>query len=218
MARQPNPEVPQKIAAAAFRLFMTVGYTEATYAAIAGACGVEKSLVQYYFPQKERLVEEFFRRFLAGIRTRLTQTGAGDGGLLPFLFRIGQVYFSFLTWDEAMCRLTREILANRANTEAILTFNEDWVFSYVAAEPRLAAATRADDVLMTMGGAYELVYRDLVQGRTTDLALLMERIIRGFLSNTGFSDAEIGAVLAAYPLAPAQVAEAVAQARKPFLA
>ena len=50
----PN-QTKTEIIHAAWRQFRTSGYHATTYASIAKACGIGRSLVQYHFPRKEEL-------------------------------------------------------------------------------------------------------------------------------------------------------------------
>jgi AcrR family transcriptional regulator len=60
-------DTPDKLIAAAERLFAEHGYTNVSVRAIAAAAGVNWSLVGYYFRGKEGLLSEVYRRHCSGL-------------------------------------------------------------------------------------------------------------------------------------------------------
>jgi len=63
----PPADTPDKLIAAAERLFAEHGYTSVTVRAIAAAAGVNWSLVGYYFRGKEGLLSEVYRRHCSSL-------------------------------------------------------------------------------------------------------------------------------------------------------
>jgi AcrR family transcriptional regulator len=63
----PAPDTPDKLIAAAERLFAENGYTNVSVRVIAAAAGVNWSLVGYYFRGKEDLLSEVYRRHCSSL-------------------------------------------------------------------------------------------------------------------------------------------------------
>ena len=81
-SREPAADTPDKLIAAAERLFAERGYTNVSVRAIAAAAGVNWSLVGYYFRGKEGLLSEVYRRHCRSLnaeRLKLLGEARQDG-------------------------------------------------------------------------------------------------------------------------------------------
>ena len=88
----PAADTPDKLIAAAERLFADHGYTNVSVRAIAAAAGVNWSLVGYYFRGKEGLLSEVYRRHCSSLNTerlKLLGQARADG---PQLERIIEAF------------------------------------------------------------------------------------------------------------------------------
>lgn len=146
------------IEAAAFRLFREVGYRLTSYSKIAEESGLGRPLVQYYFPKKEDLATGFILRVLEEITTLVKQPD--DISNLGYITRVGQVYYSFLLADEAMRRLTLDLLSSRQMTSRVIEANTMYTVPFVveggADDERMVEAS-----IKAVGGVYELMFRSL---------------------------------------------------------
>jgi AcrR family transcriptional regulator len=78
----------EKILAAALEVFAEKGYHDATISEITARAGVSRGLLTYYFPGKQRLVDELLVRYLDGVASVLDVTGTPDERLAGIIDRI----------------------------------------------------------------------------------------------------------------------------------
>jgi AcrR family transcriptional regulator len=201
------PTTKDRIASAARQLLLDEGYQAMTYRAIAERCGIERTLVQHHFPKKETFLVDFLDELLAGTRDYVVANGLSGRDPYVNLFVIGQIHFSFLTMSERVRRLTLDIVADRALTERVIAFNESWALSFLHDENTEDVA-RSDRIAFMMGGAYQVVYRCLVQHRPLDVPDLLTRIMEWLVAEVD-GDPNGAARLAPHALSAGQQERAV---------
>lgn len=204
----------EHIAAAAHRLFVERGFERTSYQDIAAAAGVDRSLVQYYFPKKDGLILGLMDLILrtAENAARAHSTGAD---VFVQLHLVAQVYFGFLL-DPPSRPLTRDIVASRRLTDEVILFDEDWLRERldlaVSAWPRFS-----DDMTMAVGGAYELCYQAIAHGRELDARDLSRRLLLAFMASAGKDHARSRTALSAFQLEDEPLREAIAIVRSTCL-
>ncbi|MBR5754197.1 MAG: hypothetical protein IKX83_06915, partial [Clostridia bacterium] len=104
-----------------------------------------------------------------------------------FMFCIGQSFFSFLLKDENRRKLLLDLTASREITGEVLAFEYKWGVQFLAAEQTVPDQKFFDDVFVSMGGFYELLYRYLKDNKPFDLSTHLGRVIRTIMHDHGYS-------------------------------
>ncbi len=126
MGRARNMEARDKISRTAIQLFSEKGYVNTSFTDIAKACGVERSIVQYYFPYKEILIIEFLDKCLRLIAEMAENLDGERFDVLGRQYFLGFVSFSFLVDSDKMQNLTMDIVASRQLTETMMPLYCQW--------------------------------------------------------------------------------------------
>ena len=168
------------IAGAAHRLFLERGYERTSYQDIADSAGVERNLVQYYFPKKDGLVIGLMDVALRGAERAASRYDPGDDDFLR-LHLVAQVYFGFLL-DERVRSLTFDVVSSRRMTDEIILFDEEWLRDRLDSDA-VRASDFTDDMTMAVGGSYELCYQALANGRELDPRDLTTRMLVAFMAS-----------------------------------
>jgi AcrR family transcriptional regulator len=191
------------ITAAAFRLFMEQGYESTSYQDIARAAGVERNLVQYYFPKKRELIVMFMNKILRLADSAAAKWLSPDDSPFVRLYLTAQAHFGFLL-DSRLSELTLDIVSDRQLTDDIIIFDETWLED--ALGTMMSGWTEfSDDMTMAVGGAYELCYRHLSRGETLDATALSKRLMIAFMVSFQFSSDEANALLNRHGLSSEQL-------------
>ena len=195
MPRPKNEELKARIRKEAWRQFRTQGYTATSYSSIAEACQVNRALVQYHCPKKERLAIGFLERLLAASCDAL---GFSDEDLLgnyPRIYQVGCCYFGFLM-QRGYRQFLMDIITSRETTETMLAFNGGWTLAHAGVPmpegPTLAAVKHA--VITRMGGFYELLYYCLKTGEAMDVPPELAGVVDAFARALGEDGGELPAI------------------------
>ncbi len=171
---------------AAFKLLMSKGFSKTSYSDIAEESGCTRALVQYYFPKKEELLNDFISRLLILSDRHLVNRGLKTDSCLLVFYVTGYLHFFFLLENSAILPLTRDIIARRTHSQTALSLMVDWTSRY----DELACKDQEDittAVFLAVGGAYEYIAYRLDSGESIDIPLLLERIIGSFMYLLGFN-------------------------------
>jgi Transcriptional regulator len=185
MARPKNEENRDRIARSAYRLFLEQGYEATTYQAIADSCGIKRALVQHYFPSKTDLAIAFFTTILNETVEALRRERLESGDGLRDTFLVGQVFFTYFLRDESSRRLILDIIVSRALTEEVLAFNYRWGMDYLGVPEEERTEEQEDDIVSSMGGFYEYLYRRLKAGEAVDVERHLGRVIATIADSRG---------------------------------
>lgn len=176
---------------------MKKGYNKTTYQDIADASGKERTNIQFYYPKKDLLVVDFLNRLLDHsteyIKVKNLKTDDNFAGL----YTIGQIYFSFLLNHR---KLTLEVLSDRTITEKILFLNEDWTYQFLDTDPTIKNEELTEDIVMSLGGAYEVMYRNMVNGKSVNVPRLLKKVVIIFMSSLGYERNLSDSLLSKYNL------------------
>ena len=99
-----SEETGQKILEAALALFRRQGFDSATMRDIAAAAGVATGAAYYYYPSKDAIVMDFYRRASAGMQPALEEAVAGARGLEERLRELIRVKLDHFAPNRAVLR------------------------------------------------------------------------------------------------------------------
>ncbi len=187
MARPRNEELYNTIKQTAYRQLMTFGYADTTYQSIASACGVTRTAVQNYFPSKSDLALAFFYDLLAVNKDVVLSEGLHQENEFDFMYCIGLSHFSFLMQDAGSRKFLMETASSREMTEETLDFEIQWGVSFLSTPMSVPAQKFHDDILVSMGGFYTLLYSYLKDDKPFDLATHLGRVVRTIMQDYGYS-------------------------------
>ncbi|WP_165062122.1 TetR/AcrR family transcriptional regulator [Adlercreutzia sp. ZJ154] len=172
---------------AAFKLLMNKGFSKTSYSDIAETSGCTRALVQYYFPKKEELLNDFMARLLILSDKHLVNRGLKTDSCFIDFYITGYMHFFFLLENDTMLPLTSDIIDRRTHSQTALSLMVDWMNHY----EELACKDTEDitaAIFMTVGGAYEYIAYQLDLGKNVDIPLLLERTIGSFIHLLGFNE------------------------------
>ncbi|AVK49344.1 hypothetical protein AXY43_15800 [Clostridium sp. MF28] len=207
MGRPKNTQNRDLIAKTAFNLFLNKGYNKTSYKDIADNSSNERTLIQYYFPKKELLITDFLNKLLSLSEQYITEKSLKSDNNFINLYIIGQIHFSFLLMNDEMKTLTLDIVSNRAITKEIVFFNENWVFSFFNLSAELNKEL-SDDIVMIMGGTYELIYRYISKSESLNVPNLLKKIMLHFLTAMGHENSIYRELLSSHALSEETLCEA----------
>ena len=207
LGRPKNLQTKAYITRAAFELFMQKGYNKTTYKDIAEDSSNDRTLIQYYFPKKNLLIIDFLDKLLKLTENYILEKSLNSDNNYVNFYIIGQIHFSFLLKDEEMKILMLDIVSDRSITEEIIRLNENWVFSHMHAEQK-SKKDLSDNIVMVMGGAYELVYRYLTESNNIHIPYLLEKIMINFMTGLGYEYSISAQLLSSHALCDMQLREA----------
>lgn len=87
-------------------------------------------------------------------------------------------------------RLFSDIVHDRMLTGVVLTFNGEWMMDYCGMAQSDKARPIPDELVMTMGGFYELMFRRLNEGAAPDIQALVKKVLLDTMVAFGCSKAE----------------------------
>lgn len=187
MARPRNEELYNSIRQTAYRQLLSYGYTDTTYQSIASACGVTRTAVQNYYASKPDLALSFFGDLLAVINSIITENKLHQENEFDTMFCIGQSFFAFLMKDPESRKLLLDLTTSREITSEVLAFEYKWGIQFIASERTVPEEKFRDDVIVSMGGYYELLYKYLKDNLPFDMPTHLGRVIRSIMHDHGYS-------------------------------
>ena len=189
MPRSRNKETERQICRAAWDLFLEKGVQDTSYTNIAKRSGVTRPLVQRYFPHKELFVSECVDA-IRDAAVRVADERFGDE-LHPLvrLYLRGQVNIAAYFCTEGIRLAMRDVFASRVLTEHLIARNFLWTLDEVMpVRQKIVREDEPDELIMAMGGLYELLFSYLVRGSMPDVPL---RILPGILTFSELFDIEL---------------------------
>lgn len=122
-ALRDRPEIESKsqIRAAAYHLMWSRGYDEASYTAIADACGLGRPLVQKHFPKKEQLLYELMEDVIVSCIAVLEERGLLGEHAGADLLKATQLFYSVLLRDEETRNLAQYSLKQEGTSVMVAT-------------------------------------------------------------------------------------------------
>ena len=175
MAKGRNAATERSVLHAAWDLFCACGVDKTSYTELAERSGVSRPLVQRYFPKKDLLVEECVRRI------RQESVAVGDACVacampgtppspLGLLYARGQVNVAAYFADEGVRRLMCGVFASQSLPQQTIAEGLRWTMHEVLPERVLPdQVDEPDEIIMAMGGMYELIYTYLRKNTELDI-------------------------------------------------
>lgn len=207
VGRPPNIENKTEIAQAAFNLFAIKGYKKTTYLDIAKAIGKDRAIVQHYYPKKELFIVDFLNKLMLSTEEYIHLNSLKAKNDYATLYVVGQIYFAFLLMNDGIKEFTFDIISDRRNTVNSLLFNLDWVFTFLHVDQQFKHDV-SDNFFMTMGGAYELIYKYILDKEEIYLPRFLERIIISFVAGLNYDSHEVAKTLPKYALNKSEIEKA----------
>lgn len=206
MARPRNEALYQKIKTEAYHQLMTRGYTDTTYQSIATACGVTRTAVQNYFASKEDLSFLFFGDLLDAIGTAVKTHDLHQENIFDTMFCIGQSLFHFLMRTENGTTLLLDSVSDRQLTSKSILFDYAWGMDFLQQENKMSTDEKLEyDIIVAMGGFYELLYHCLSNGRDFDIGVHLGRVVRSIMHDYNYSYDEAKAFVAAHVMTEKEI-------------
>jgi len=166
-------KVRKYIAKTSFSLFVVNGFEKTTYSAIAKASGLNRSLIQYYYPKKEILVHKFLEAMIAEIDQCAKGLCSSKDNMVRIII-FYQIYYSFLYKNEAAKNLTEELLAHRFEVSSLM--GRYFVSQMNVDEERFDECLEA--FIFSIGGVHELMYYLLLSQKEVDPVHLCAKTIQ----------------------------------------
>lgn len=182
MSRSENIELRRKLSAAIWRLLCNKGLDATSYQDIANEAGVSRSLVQHYYPRKMDFAVDFLEGLLEIAATVSSiDAYARKETLTPLdAQRMGCLYYGYLLDENGARAVLFDILKNREFADELMRQHYEWALLNL--NPTLPPyERRTEEVIMTWGGFYELMYASVKQGMTFDVPAKTLIILRAFL-------------------------------------
>lgn len=208
MGKAKNIEAREHIYTGAIRLFSENGYNKTSFTDIAKDCGVKRALVQYYFPYKEIFMQEFLTRCLSGIADQAADLDPERFDSIGIAYYMGAVSFAFLINSPKMQKISPDIIRSRQMTEALMPMYSLW-------DQKLTGAQFSEEItVMSIGGAYDLLYYYIQTGKTVDSSYITEKSFDIFTGLHGISQQDAKNRLDRYRLSSQELSDAVTAIEK----
>lgn len=201
MSRTRNEQTIRAIRSAAWELFFEKGFAATSYTDLAQASGVSRPLVQRYVSKKDQLVTWCVTEIRRAAVEACDEAYPQQVGPLARLYLRGQVNNATYFACDGIRRFMRDVFSSRELTRQTILEGFRWTVSQTLPErPELLDVDEPDELIVAMGGLYELNYTYLVQGGMFDVAAMTLPSVVTF--GKVFGVPVDAAELEAYALAP----------------
>lgn len=177
MPKEKNEELHRSIACAAGLSFLAVGYDATSYQKIADDAGTTRVNVQYVAGKKMNLLLDFMELTLDTIvnfaQEKLGYTSRDYKGM----FVTAQIAFALAFHTESFHKIAMDVLRNRELTEEMLALDYSWAYKYQGLDIPSDDSLQQDDIIMTMGGFYELLFFHLRKGTSFDYRERLREVV-----------------------------------------
>lgn len=220
MPRPRNNELYERVCNEAIKQMLSAGYSASSYASIADACGTTRAIVQDYFPKKNlmamMLVEHLYDASLACTASLCASRGIADETLatVAHLYAGAVTYFEFMQQDAGRRMFLQDFLQDRDNTESLMLKIMSRSFEAIDRIDVVEDPAYRDNLLMSMGGFYEVFYYHLKEGRPLDVQLYFSQVTRIWLRATGYPKEKLSEALAMFALTEEELQHASGEMEK----
>lgn len=204
----------ERIAKIAFHLFGETGYSKTPLSVIGQEAGVQKSLLQYYFPKKSKFIELFVTtsfgivvdEVIDAIRAREAEEAATkDNDLLavdPFddededefngvelielLYDIAYFEFWYITTSPSTEAIRMDVMDNYENAQLVVQCICDWIFDHMSDLDDDMQQRLYDTITFCIGGGFEYACMKLERGETVDVPYVVGYAMDFVVNAMGF--------------------------------
>lgn len=181
MPKSRNVQTEQAIRLAALQLFLEKGYAATSYTDLAKRSEVARPLVQRYYPQKDLLAVGC----VAAVReaTARVRDEAFPDVVHPLvrLYLLGQVNVATYSACDGIRRLMVDVLRDRDLTRKTIAEGFRWTMTEALPDAaQMDGEKPPDEILMAMGGLYEVVYAYLKRGEMPPVSACTLPSVRTF--------------------------------------
>jgi hypothetical protein len=119
------------------------------------------------------------------------------------MFCIGQSFFMLLMSERGARKLLLDLTSSRDITSDVLNFEYAWGVEFLSPGRTVPDEQFMDDILVAMGGYYELLYNYLKDGRSFDVSLHLGQVVRAIMQDYGYSYEDAKAYISSHALSSA---------------
>lgn len=201
MGRPRNEELYQQVTSEVFRQLFLNGIANTSYASIAEASATSRAVVQDYFAKKSDMLDALAKT-LNDLAMEVTLPACeqlaldGQAAKVAHLFLAGSTYFEFMQRTEGRKAYFAELLRDRDLTEALMQHVMVRSFGEIEREDVVEDPAYRNDLIMSIGGFFELFYDHLKRGEYFEPTLYYGQMTRVWMRSAGFSSDDVTQVLA----------------------
>ncbi len=187
---EPTPKYldeQNRIAQEAFTLFVEKGFNDTSISDIAKAAGIQKALVQYYFPKKENFAHLFIEQTMQYVLESINNTDIKFKNDIERFYLIGYFEAYYLFKHDSMKNLRMDILESREYSKTIT----NTIYNFTLENTKLPMPKSLKTKLyrayaFAIGGMFEYVYSELSKGEDLRIDKLVDSIIDFISAYLGF--------------------------------
>lgn len=204
----------ERIARIAFKLFAETGYAKTPLSVIGKEAGVQKSLLQYYFPKKSKFIELFIEtsfsliidQVIESIRAREADADSAiDDDLVavdPFddddedefngmelvelLYDIAYFEFWYITSCPSTEALRMDVMENYNTAQLVVQCICDWIFEHMSDLTDELKDRIYDTITFCVGGGFEYACMKFEKKEPVDVGYIVDNAIDFVVKSLGF--------------------------------
>ena len=202
----------QRIAKIAFQLFAETGYAKTPLSVIGKEAGVQKSLLQYYFPKKSKFIELFIEtsfnlvidEVIESIRAREAAEQPDDDlvavdpfddddddeftgvEIIELLYDIAYFEFWYITSCPSTQALRMDVMENYTNCQLVVQCVCDWIFAHMSDLDDDLRERIYDTVTFCIGGGFEYACMKLERNEPVDVGYIVGNAMDFVVNALGF--------------------------------
>jgi AcrR family transcriptional regulator len=205
----------ERIARIAFKLFAETGYAKTPLSVIGKEAGVQKSLLQYYFPKKSKFIELFIEtsfslvidQVIESLRAREAEEEAAaiDDDLVavdPFedddedeftgvelvelLYDIADFEFWYVTSCPSTEALRMDVMENYNTAQLVVQCICDWIFDHLSDLDDAMKDRLYDTITFCVGGGFEYACMKFEKNEPVDVEYIVGNAMDFVVSALGF--------------------------------
>ncbi|MBQ2693157.1 MAG: TetR family transcriptional regulator, partial [Clostridia bacterium] len=191
----------ERIARIAFKLFAETGYAKTPLSVIGKEAGVQKSLLQYYFPKKSKFIELFIEtsfslvidQVIESIRAREAEEAAAEADddlvavdpfddddddeftgveLVELLYDIAYFEFWYVTSCPSTEALRMDVMENYNTAQLVVQCICDWIFDHMSDLDDSMKDRLYDTITFCVGGGFVYGSLGMSHHATEDIAVM----------------------------------------------
>ncbi len=189
----------ERIAKIAFQLFAETGYSKTPLSVIGKAAGVQKSLLQYYFPKKSKFIELFIETSFSVIVDHLYESLKADKAeaeaddlvavdpfddddddeisgmeFIEMLYDIAYFEFWYITSSPSTEALRMDVMESYANAQLVVKCVCDWIFEHMPDIDESLRDRLYDTITYCIGGGFEYACMKLEEKEPVDVGYIVD--------------------------------------------